>query len=62
MLKINPELINKALNWIKKNSDSKLDVCENTTICRGVGGSGKTFGTTKFNLGEGENCWLSGPT
>lgn len=58
----NPELINKALNWIKKNSDSKLDVCENTTICRGVGGSGKTFGTTKFNLGEGENCWLSGPT
>ncbi len=55
----NAKLINKALEWLAK--DSKFDVAYNTTISTGVGGSGKTFAVARLNVGTGKDCWLSGP-
>ena len=56
----NPELINKALKWLGK--DSKLDIAYNTSITLGIGGCGKTFAVARINVGTGKECWLSGPT
>lgn len=56
----NTQLVNKALEWLAK--DSKLDVAYNTTISTGVGGSGKTFAVARLNVGTGKDSWLSGPT
>lgn len=57
---VNPELINKALDWLGKNS--KLDIAYNTSITLGIGGCGKTFAVARINVGTGKDCWLSGPT
>lgn len=57
----NPELINKALEYIKDKTGIKLDIAYNTQIVSGLGGTGKTFAVARLNLGEGENTWLSGP-
>lgn len=58
----NPELINRALKYIKdKNDNNYLDYLRNTTITEGLGGTGKTFAVVGLNVGTGKDTWISGP-
>lgn len=57
-----PELINKALQWLADYNNGSLSVLTNTTITEGLGGSGKTFTVDVCIPNGGTNAWLSGPT
>ncbi len=58
----NPELMNKALRYLRNKLNLKLPILDNTTIITGVGGSGKTQAVAKLSSTNGEDAWLSGPT
>lgn len=57
----NPELINRALDYISEKTGNSLQIAHNTSIVLGLGGTGKTFAVAGLNLGQGENIWISGP-
>jgi hypothetical protein len=60
-IQINPEYVNKALDYINNKFKIKLPVLHNTTIVFGIGGAGKSAVVAKFTAGDGANTWISGP-
>lgn len=56
----NPELVNRALQYLKSKLELDIDILENTTIVTGVGGSGKTQAIAKLSVND--DIWYSGPT
>ena len=57
----NPDIINKALAWVAKKTETKIPILDNAVIITGVGGSGKSFAVSRLSVDEA-NTWLSGPT
>lgn len=52
-------MINKALDWVAKNTGLELLVLHNVIIVKGVGGSGKTYAISRFALGDSKNVMVA---
>lgn len=61
-MQINPDVVNKALDYVNSKLKVKLNTLHNTTIGTGVGGSGKSEVIGRIAIDDaGLTTWVAGP-